>query len=273
MSDVLDNPLVQSAVVPFIVSLVVAALLRPHGWVWAGLSAVVGFLATVYLLTGFEFFPLRSHRKILLLGCGAIAVGLLLDVLPWRKFMGALLFIAGAVAVIWLLWPRYRYLEGAELWLLFGGGVIYVGWMLVASQGVANKTMQADSLVFALALGTGLTCLLGATALYGQLASAIAAALGARILMNAVGKPVAAGNLMVLPLVATCALLAIGAVAYAKLPWYNLVLFALIPLLVRVPMPIGFPPLLRLAGNVFLGVVPAGVAVFFTWRQVGAPPI
>ena len=273
MDNLLNNPFVQSAIVPFIVSLFVAVLLRPHGWVWAGLSAVLGFLATVYLLTGFEFFPLRSHRKILLLGCGAIVLGLLLDALPWRKFIFVLLFVAAAGSTVWLLWPRYRYVDGAEFWALFVGGAVYAGWLVVACQDLRNKPVQADGAVFALALGTGVTALLGATALYGQLASAIAAAVGARLLMHALGKPLSAGSVMVVPLVLVCALLGIGAVAYAKLPWYNLALLALVPALVRISLPGSLPRLLYLVASVALAMLPAVVAMFLTWRETGAPPI
>jgi len=112
MDDLLNNPLFQSAVLPFVVSLVVALILRPHGWFWAGLSAVAGFAATVYLLTDFQFFPLRSHRKILLLGTAAIVLGLLLDILPWRRIAPGLLFVTGVAAALWLVWPLFRSYDG-----------------------------------------------------------------------------------------------------------------------------------------------------------------
>jgi len=273
MTELLNNPFIQSAAVPFFVSLVVGVLLRPLGWVWMGLSAVLGFIATVYLLTGFDFFPLRSDRKILLMGAGAVIVGLLLDLLPWRRIMPGLLFVAAAAATVWLLWPRYRYLEGVELWALFIGGAVYTGWLVAASAGFRSKPLQADSAVFALALGTGLSTLLGATALYGQLASAIAAAVGARLLMQILGKPLVAGSVMVVPLVLVCGLLGVGAIAYAKLPWHSLLLLAVIPLLVRVPLPASLPRLAQLGLTLVLAAVPAALAVYLTWRETGAPLI
>ncbi len=273
MTELLNNPFIQSAVVPLVVSLIVAVLLRPHGWVWAGLSAVAGFAATVYLLTGFDFFPLRSDRKILLLGAGAIVVGLLFDCLPWRRYIVGVLFVFAAGTAIWLLWPRYRYLEGIELWTLFIGGAVYTGWLVAACSAFRDKPLQADSVVFALALGTGLSTLLGATALYGQLASAIAAAVGARLLMQGLGKPLAVGLVMLLPLVLVCALLGVGAIAYAKLPWYSLLPLAMIPLLARVPLPASLPRFAQQALTLVLVAVPAILAIYLTWRETGAPLI
>ncbi len=273
MSDLFNNPFIQSAVIPFVVSLIIAVLLRPHGWVWAGFSALLGFAATVYFVSGFDFFPLRSHRKILLLGCGAVAVGVLLDLLPWRKLVPGVLALAAAASAVWLLWPRYSQLEGMELWGLFVGGALYVGWMVVACEGFSRKQVQADAAVFAIALGTGVCALLGASALYGQLVSAIAAAVGARLLMHAVGKPVVAGAVMVVPLVFICAMFGVGAIAFAKLPWYVLFILAAIPLAVRVPVSASAPRLLQLAMAVGLAMVPTAVAIFLTWQKTGAPPI
>lgn len=273
MNELLNNPLFQSALLPFAVSLVVAVILRPHGWVWAGLSAVVGFAATVYLLTDFRFFPLSSHRKILLLGGGAVVLGLLLDLLPWRRITPGLLFVAAVAASLWVVWPRFRAFDGWQWWALAIAAPAYVAWLVVASEGLRQKSLQADAIVFSLGLGTGLSALLGATALYGQLASAIAAAVGARLLLRVLGKPVVAGSVMVLPLVVVSALLGVGAVVYAKLPWYSLLLLALIPVLARVPISASIPRLLQVVVSVLIVLLPAVMAVFMTWQETGAPPI
>lgn len=273
MNTLAADPLFQSALVPFVLSLVVALLLRPHGWVWAGLSAVVGFAGTVYLLTGFEFFPLRSDRKILLLGAGAVVLGVALDLLPWRRWLFGLLFVVAAGAAVWLIWPRFRFMEGAALWALFIAGPAYVAWLVVSCQALRQRSLQADSAVFALALGTGISALLGATALYGQLAGAVAAAVGARLLLHLLARPVAAGSVMLVPLVGVTALLGLGAVVYAKLPWYCLLVLALVPLAIRLPLPAALPRWLLTVVTVLIALLPAGLAIFLTWRETGAPPI
>lgn len=273
MDALLNNPLFQSALLPFVVSLVVAVILRPHGWVWAGLSAVAGFAASVYLLTDFRFFPLSSHRKILLLGGGAVLVGMLLDLLPWRRFTLALLLMAAVAATLWIVWPRFRAFDGWQLWALAIAGPAYVAWLVVSCESLRQKSLQADSVVFALGLGTGLSALLGATALYGQLGSAIAAAVGARLLLQLFGKPVVAGSIMLVPLITVLALLGLGAVVYAKLPWYSLLLLALVPLSVRLPLSANMPRSLSVVLSVSLALLPAAAAIYLTWQAAGAPPI
>lgn len=273
MDSLLTNPLVQSAVVPFVVSLIVALILRPHGGYWAGVSALAGFAAAVYLITDFQLFPLRADRKIVLLGCGAVVLGLLFDLVRWRRWVPGLLFVAGAAATVWLLWPRLSGFDEWPVWLLAVAGSGYVGWLLAASVGLKDKPLQADSMVFALALGTGLAAVLGATALYGQLASAIAAAIGARLLLQLLGRPVAAGAVMVVPLVVVTALLGIGALAYSKLPWYTLALLALVPLLARLPLPSRWPIFVQVVLSVVITGLPAAAAIYMTWRELGAPPV
>jgi len=273
MDELLNNPLFQSALLPFVVSLVVAVILRPHGWVWAGLSAVAGFAASVYLLTDFRFFPLSSHRKILLLGGGAVILGMVLDLLPWRRITPALLFVAAVAATLWIVWPRFRAFDGWQLWALAIAGPTYVAWLVVSCEALRHKSLQADSVVFALSLGTGLSALLGATALYGQLGSAIAAAVGARLFLQIIGKPIVAGSIMLVPLVAVLALLGLGAVVYAKLPWYCLISLALIPVMARIPLSANMPRLLHIVISVLITLLPAALAVFLTWREAGAPPL
>lgn len=273
MDNLLTNPLVQSAVVPFIVSLVAAVVLRPHGWYWAGGAALAGVAAAIYLITDFQLFPLRADRKIVLMGCGAVVLGLLLDVARWRRLAPALLFVAGAASAVWLLWPRLGAFDEWPIWLLAAAGSGYVGWLVAASVGLKDRPIQADSLIFALALGTGLTALLGATALYGQLASAVAAATGARLLLQLFGRPVAAGAVMVVPLVVVTALLGIGALAYSRLPWYALALLVLVPLFVRLPISTRWPLPVQLLVCVVVAVIPAVAAIYLTWRDLGAPPI
>ncbi len=273
MDELINNPFFQSALLPLVVSLVVAIILRPHGWYWAGLSAIAGFTATVYLLTDFNFFPLRSHLKILLFGGGAVLLGLLLDLLPRRRIFTGLLFVITVAAALWVAWPRFRAFEGWQLWALAIAGPLYVAWVVVASESLRQKSLQADSVVFALSLGTGVSAVLGATALYGQLAAAISAAVGARLLLHLFGKPVAAGSVMLVPLVSVSALLGLGAVIYAKLPWYILLVLALIPALIRVPMPANLPRLMHMVLTVLIALLPAVLAIMLTWRETGAPPI
>lgn len=264
-----NNPVVQSAVVPFAAGLLAAVILRRMGWLWAGLSAVIGFYAAIYLIHGFDWLPLRSSNKIMWLGLGAVAVGIALDAYPGpRKPVVPLLFIAGAAAVIWLIWPKLMRSDGMELALLAGGAIIYGGWLVASFDGLRNQPLAADSALLALALGVGLSALFGASASHGQMASAIAAAVGARWLLHVIGKPCSIGALGVLPLAMLCTLFSFGALVYAKVPWYVLPLLALIPLLARVPLA-SMPVLAQ--GVVILVIcgLPAAISVYLTQEVAG----
>lgn len=273
MEEWLLHPAVQSALIPFVVALMAVFVLRFMRWYFAGLAVMAGFYAAVYFIYGFEFFPLRSTNKILVLGLAAIVVGLVLDVIPSRKARWPLLFVAGAGAAIWLAWPALGRYEWQELALIGGGGVLFVGWMTAMMEGLGDKPVNADSAALSVAVGVGITSLLGATALYGQLGSAIAAAAGARWLFNAFGKETAAGANMMLPVGLLCGLLAYGALVYASLPWYNLALLSLIPLLARVPVPEGWSVWLRSFLFLIMTSVPAGLAIYFTYQASGGLPI
>ena len=76
LSTLLARPEVQTAAAPFLLSLIVALLLRPLGWTWSGLSLTAGFYTTAYLINVFKFMPLTSTSKLLALGlAAALATG------------------------------------------------------------------------------------------------------------------------------------------------------------------------------------------------------
>lgn len=265
----LNNPIVQSAVIPFITGLLAAVILRRMGWFWAGLSAIIGFYAAVYLIHGFDWLPLRSTNKIMWLGLGATAIGLALDAYPGpRKPIVPLLFAAGAAAVIWLIWPKLMRSDDLELALLAGGAIVYGGWLVASFDGLRDKPLAADSALLALALGVGLAAVFGASASYGQMASAIAAAVAARWLLHVIGKPCTIGTMGVLPLAMLCTVFSFGALVYARMPWYVLPLLALIPLLARVPLA-SMPTLAQGLVTVLICGLPAAISVYLTHEAAG----
>ncbi len=272
MNALLSNPIVQSAAAPFLVTLSALFMFRRMGWYWGGFAALLGFYAAVYLITEFQLFPLRSTNKILLLGLVAIIIGSLLDLYPWsRRHLPKLLAVAAAVALLWVIWPLLKRKTGIDLWLLGGGAALYAGWMVATMEGLREKPLQADCALLTLTLGTGLAATLGASTLLGQLASALAAACGARWLLHLVNRPAAAGSIMLVPITLLCALIGFAATVYAQLPWYTLPLFALIPLLVRVPLRES-RQWLQLTTLTLICALPAAIAVYLTWQVAGALP-
>ncbi|WP_455209073.1 hypothetical protein [Kaarinaea lacus] len=237
MSDLLANPAIQSGIIPFAIALLAAWTLRRFGWVWSGLGFAVAYYTSVYLAAGFQFLPLTSTRKILILGIIAIALGLTIDALKQKPhIISAVIFVIAAAAVSWMIWPVVNRTEGAAFWIMLVTSIAYASWLTAASESLRNKTDQGAMLALALGLGTGISAMLGASALLGQLGIAIGAIGGAYLLLQLLKQDAQLGSNFTLPVGLLNGLLGVGAVIYASLPWYSLLPLALIPATVNIPV-------------------------------------
>ena len=274
MSALLQNPAIQSGILPFIVALLSLIILRPLGWYWACLALVIAFYCGVYFVVGFQITPLTSTRKIILLGMVATILGLILDTLPInRRNLIILITVLSAGASLWLLWPILSRKEGMMLWLTVIGALTYVPLMtaLVERNRLAQPAIYAG--IFAMGIGTGLSALLGASALLGQLGSSIGAATGAFILLALVNKPVPAGTTFTFPAALLCGLIGVSAVAYAQLPWYSLLMITAIPLILNIPLPPKLSKPKQLLIMCALTMALAIAAIGMTWQVAGPPPL
>jgi len=274
MEDLLTNPIFQTAVVPFIVALLAGLILNRCGWYWAGLTIVIGFIACAWLIMDLKLFPLSSTRKIILLGLAAVAAGAGLDFYSGtRRYIPQALFICGAAAALWVIWPVLMRREGLEFWLLATGTGIYTGWQMTMLDRLRQQPIRAGSAALSLGVGTGVSAIMGASALLGQLASSIAAASGAYLLLALFFSKQPAGSLLTIPVALLCGLLGIAGYVYATLPWYVLPLLAIIPPLACIPLPEQKSIWLKIMLLV-LATLPAAIAaIIVTWRIEGAPPI
>lgn len=273
MDELLVNPMFQAGAAPFLATLVLAAILCALRFPAWGVSVAVGFLITVYLVVGYQFVPLTSQRKIVILGIGAALIGLLLDFcVRCRRRLFPILPLAAIAGTLWLIWPVLMRKEGNELWLLAIVCVVYIAWVVVLFEGMRGQAWRAATGVFVLAMGTGLSVLLAASALLSQLGLAIGAGAGAVLLVALGGSAVAAGSAFTLFASLVVGLVAIGGYVYAQLPVYIFLPLALIPLLAHIPVPAWKrwkqTALLLLIMGPF-----ALLAVYLTWRETGAPPI
>lgn len=246
MNELLSDPLVQSAAVPFAVAFVAALLLRPLGGVASGLGFALGFAASAYLVMGFhhtgvKFTPLTGTRKLLLAGAGALVIGLLGDLLlprdrkPWARV--AVFAIAGIGAALWLVWPRIGRLEGAALWFTVLAAPAWAAWLAASLDDLDRRPLGLAVATLMLGIGVSVSAVLGASAQIGQLGGAIAAAAGALALLFVLRGAIAPGGAFALPAALLVALAGISAVIFARLPWHALAPLALIPLLARLPVP------------------------------------
>ncbi len=273
MNELLLNPLFQSAIAPFMVSLLLGLVLYRTVGFWAGISVMAGFYLAAWLVTDLRFFPLTSTRKILMLGLAALAVGMVFDL--YRKaprWLLLLFFAAGFSALVWVVWPvLMRKSDEWQTWLMVVAGGSYVGWLLTSFITLRDKSDRAMTGLLALAGGTGISALLGASALLGQLASAMAAAMAAYLLAGLFSSRLNAGALLVVPIALLSGLLGVAAQVYAKLPWYTLLILAVIPLVARVPLPEERPQWLKVVLLLFCLTPVAGGAIYVTWLESGDP--
>ncbi len=270
MHALLTHPAFQAGIAPFLVALLTAELLQRLRL--SGLAIVAGFAITVYLVSGFGYEPLTSTRKIIWLGIasGAIAIPLmLLNSSLWRPVLSTL---AAAAAVCVCV----RVLQQQPLGTALEWGTacaLYVGWLVFWMDTLHESPVRAASAGMALGLGTGLTVLVGASALLGQFGLALGAASMAYLLIMFISNSLLpCGRTFTLPLALISGLLACLAVLTARLPWYALPALAAIPLAAKIPVSekLGVwvqSMLLSAAALVF-----AAGAVYLSWRVNGTPP-
>lgn len=260
MSGLLQNPVVQSSVLPLVAGLLAAAILLPVRL--GGLAAAAGFAAAVAAIGNFALEPLTITRKIVLVGGAAALFGALADLAfkPTRS-AGIVLGAVFAGAALWVFSSILRQKIPAEVAILGAGLAGFAWWMVAATISLHYDAVRAGAAGLALGLGAGFAALLGASGLLGQYGMALGAGSGAFLLLVMVlGGRVEAGASLTLTVSVLAALVASGAVLLAKLHWTALIALALVPVLVRLPLPRGPAWMQALLASVY-GFVAAGGAL------------
>ena len=274
MDSLLNNPAIQSGVLPLLIALIGCLLIGRTGRHGTALPMLLAIALSMVLVIGLQFMPLTSTRKLLVVALAAIVAAALIDirVIPWKTLLPVTL-AAGLGAAIWLVWPVLTRREGADLILLLATSGVYAAWICAATDGHHRRAVPALSATLALALGTGVSALLGASALLGQLGLSLAAAVGGGALVHLIRADLVAGRVWVLPVSLVSALIGVAGHVYAKLPIEALLLLALVPLVAYIPLPSSFPVRLRLIICGLLCLIPAGAAIMLTWRFAGGVPL
>ncbi len=262
----LGDPMVQGGVAPFLVALIVALLLQPLRL--GGLAVLAAFLTTMYLVSGIQFAPLTATRKIVVLGIAAPLIGLLADFAfkPTRAGAALLAFFAGAGA-LWAFWPVLAQKPAAQAWLLGGSAALALAFMVGFAQlQLAADSIRAGAAALGLGLGAGIAAIIGASASYGLYGIALGAgALGFLLPQMTRGKKSFAGATFTLTSMLLGGLVAAGAMILASVPWYSLLVLALVPVAARLPGPEKAPVWLQAVLFSFYGFVIAGLACALAW--------
>jgi hypothetical protein len=271
MNDLLDNPAMQSGVIPLVLGLVLAfALARTRFLVlvpWAG------FVAVVALALGFAIEPLTSVRKLVLVGLASGVLALALETAKMRMtpaLRGALALIAAAAA-LWVAWRVLAQKDGAALWLGSAGAALYAGLLTYGLLAQSTDPLRAAVCTTVLALASGLLGLLGASISMTLMGFALGAAAGATVLVQMLqGARAPLGHFTALPPALICGLIGIGASTAGSLTWPALLPLLLLPLAPRLIAAQNDRSVWRDA--VYVGaacLVPAALALVLAWTRVG----
>ena len=272
MDDLLANPAVQGGAAPFLVALIVAAALSPLRL--GGLAAIAAFLVCMYFVSGIQFTPLTATRKMLVLAIAAAPIGILLDfALKPSRVSVALIALASAGGAMWAFWPLIVQKPGTQAWLFGGSAAVALAVMVGFAQSLlAGDGVRAGAAGLAAGLGVGVAAIFAGSNTYGMYGIALGAGSGAFLLPQMVrGKKAFAGSTFILPVMLIGGLVAAGAMFLAQLPWYCLLILALVPVGVRLPGPEKGPVWLQAVVFSLYGLVIAGAASALAWPSSSQP--
>ena len=237
MEQLLARPELQSAVIPFIVGLVVAAGLRKitvSAWIWALFAA---FLCSALLINGATLTPLTGTRKIILLALGACLVAglgafVIRSVNLQRQAATGLVILS----MLWIFGTLSTRADNKAIAIFTAGALVLILFTAWGLDRCRKHEAQLHAAGFGLLLATGLCATLGSSALLGQLSLALAAGCGGLFLAWVLLPGQSGGELLhgrplaILPYLMPAATIGLAAVIFASLPWYALAPLAAIPL-------------------------------------------
>lgn len=236
MQELLANPAVQAAALPFVVALVVAAVLLPARLVaWA----IVAGLATCAALTiGLALEPLTSARKIVLCMIGAGVLVTVVEVTRRNDWpIGAGLAVLAGAAGVWIAIRVLQQKESMPVAIGLGAAAAaYAAAWVAAGWRWSADSVRGSSIALAAGLGSGALALLGASASLAQMGIAVGASAGGALLVQLLaGRSFAPGASIAVAGALAAALIGLLAVAAGSLSWYALVPMLAIPWAASLP--------------------------------------
>lgn len=269
MLEWLNNPIVYSGIASFFAALFVAKLFSYIRL--SGLAVIAAFCATVYFIADFNFESLTIINKIILAGLVSAAIAPLLDLISSHtRLIRYVIILACSSVVIWVFWSVLQRKEWMELFILSVGLVSYIVLLGILLDRFAAAPIRASASCMGLGVSIGVSTLLSASALLGQMGFAIALAGGAYLLLQFFGNRVLpCGRALTLPLTVLCGLIAPAAMVLAKLPWYCLPLFLLVPVFAHIPMPGSWSLRWQVVLLSLLTLMSAAIPVLLIWHESG----
>jgi hypothetical protein len=271
IEEYLANPAVQSAVVPFLVALPIAATLRRTRFM--GLAIVAAFAAAVGLTIGFTFETFTAPRKLEIAGLASAGAVFGLE---WGRMRNSMrvragLILAIALAAVWLAW---RVLAQKELLAACVAALAAAGYsaaMMESALRAGDDRIRAATTSLMLGIAIGGVAILGASITAGQFGIAVAAGAGAvLVVVLATRPPVEPGWTLALPGVVVCSLSGLLAVFTGSLPWYCLLPTLGIPWAVRLVPKVTTKPWQNMVMTSVAGLLPAALSIGAAWFMAGS---
>jgi len=234
MADLLDNPLVQAAVAPFLVAFVVAVCLWRTRLIGLALSAAL--LMVVGLTIGFSFEVLSGQRKLVLVAIAATLALPVLEFTPllWRQRARWSAAAAAGVAAVWTVLRVLQQHEAASALAEGSAAAVYMALLVGSTQAVADDMAITAASALGLGLASSTLALFGASALLAQVGGSIAAASGAvLLLLTLLPRPERAPWTLAFPAAIACGLICLLAVFAGMLPWYCILPTLAVPWITR----------------------------------------
>ncbi len=268
MVDLLDNPAVQSAAIPFVVALALGFLLA--GTRYLVVAVVSSFVVVLALTIGFSITPMTSVKKLVVAVAAAAVLGLVIEIarVDARRVMVAALAVAAGAAAVWTLWRVLQQLEAPAAWAAaFGAFLLAAATMGTAITAGTASSLRAAVTSACLGWGSGVMALIGASALLAQLGLAVGTASAAAALVQLLRKRESPlGWTVVVPTAVAAALIGALASATGELRWYCLVPLPLAPLAARlVPADPSTRPWYQAIATGLAVAIPLAVAIGLAW--------
>jgi hypothetical protein len=273
MTDLLNHPAVQAAVIPFIVALVLAFALA--GTRLLALAVVSGIAVVLALTIGFSLEPFTSVKKLIVavFASAVIGVGLELARVGGRRAVAAATAGLAGLAALWVVQRVVQQMEPAAAWAAaigaFALGVALTG---SAIRGAATSSLRGAAIGACLGWGSGVLALIGASALLAQLGLAVGTASAAVALVQMIrGREAPLGWTLVVPAAVAATTIGVLASATGELRWYCLLPLPFAPLAARlVPAEALRRAWQQAVASGLAALVPVAVAVGLAWLSAAS---
>jgi len=186
MSELLQDPFVQSSVLPLLVGLILVGVLHLLRRSLAAAGIAAGFLVVFAMVIGLPALPPPSSMgKLFWASAAGLLIGVVADAAGVRgRIASAVLAGWLAASLVWIALPALDSASAIVSLVVLLGTAACVAFARGSQTQGAESPMVPASTLLALALAVGGTALIGSSASIAQMALALAASAGGFLLWN-----------------------------------------------------------------------------------------